>query len=751
VRLLPEVGSSRIPAGARLPEVGSDLSQTQISPSRAGSAIGSAVPVEDVSASEQAGAPGRARTTSAARALAARLKPYAPALAASAALGVVCVRAILLKAGEPALPLDDSFIHLNYARRLAEGSFFSYVEGEGYTTGATSLLWPVLLAPFYAIGIRGLALIYVTWILGTLFHAALTVETARVAQKLAGRAAAAGAAAMSVAFGAFTWFAWSGMETVPLAWILMRAARKTAAWCDPDGEPRTPKTPGGQAEIIALGIAAPLLRPEGAVASILAAAALALSPRKSGHANRLLALAPLAGPFLVPLLHLAFTGRSSSSTAQVKWLALNPYYDAPAFFQAWLDNIRLLVTDLLNGGDFTVLFLPEGLSVPILLGLGALFIAGRKRRAPMLALFVAAVGLSVLLPCSYLSLLWNRVRYIWPFAPALVVMLACLAREAGDLIRRFRPSMTFATPLLCGLFAGALASRLPWTVRDLAQSAAAIAGQQVKLARWAEKNLPPNARIGVNDTGAIAYLSGRRTFDVVGLTTPGEARYWVAGAGSRFEHYETMSPSALPTHFIVYPHWMACPPVLGAELEQATVTDQSILGGATMVAYEARYDLLRSGEAPSGGAPAGGFVDSLDVADLESEASHGYALGVTSDQDNQVAMLAAPAPADGSPEPRNRTVIADGGRFRRTLDRFTARLKPGAPAKLILRVSADEDIALTITAGDREVGSVEVPAWPWVERSIDLPAEVVSEATPIRIAAPRGAHFHAFHYWLAAR
>jgi len=720
------------------------------------------VPGENASTSKDAGAPGGATRSAWLEALAKRLKPYAPALAASAALCVVCVRAILLKAGEPALPLDDSFIHLQYARRLAEGSFFSYVEGEGYSTGATSLLWPLLLAPFYAVGLRGLSLIYATWLLGTLFHAALTVETARVANRLAGRAAAAGAAAMSVGSGAFAWFAWSGMETVALAWILLRAARKSAAWCDPDEEP---KSTGGEAELIGLGLAAPLLRPEGALASLFTAAALLRSPRKNtkntGPARRLLGLAPLAGPLLVPLLHLAFTGRASSSTAQVKWLVLNPYYKGDALLQAWLSNGRLLVTDLLNGGDFTAVFLPEGLSVPILLGFIALFIAGRRRRAPMLALAVAAVGLGALLAGSYLSLLWNRVRYIWPFAPAFLVMLACLAREAGDLARRLRPnpSMAFATPLLCGLFAGALAARLPWAVRDLAQSAAAIAGQQVKLGRWAAQNLPKDARIGVNDTGAIAYLSGRRTFDVVGLTTLGEAPYWVAGAGSRFEHYEKMDRAALPTHFIVYPHWMACPPVLGAELAEATVIDQSILGGATMIVYEARYDLLGSGEAPAGSAPAsdsGGFVDVLDVADLESEASHDYELGVTSDQDNQVAMLAAPIPAQGAAHPSinaaaatKRPLIADGGRFRRSFDRFTARLKPGAPVRLILRVSADEDIALTITAAGREVGSVSVPAWPWVERSIELPAEVAAESTPIQIAAPRGSHFHAFHYWLA--
>lgn len=717
------------------------------------------MPAENVSTSEQRGEVGQATKAAGLRkSLAKRLKPYAPALAASAALGIVCARAILLKTGEPALPLDDSFIHLQYARRLAEGSFFSYVEGEGYSTGATSVLWPLLLAPFYAVGLRGLSLIYAAWVLGTLFHAALIVETARVANRLAGRAAAAGAAVMSATFGAFAWFAWSGMETVPFAWILMRAARTSAAFCDPDAEPNTT---GSEAELISLGLAAPLFRPEGAIASLLTAIALVRSPRKPGPSRRLLGLVPLAGPLLIPLLHLAFTGHASSSTAQVKWLALNPYYNSGALLQAWLANARLLVTDLLNGGDFTVLFLPEGLSAPILLGFVALFIAGRKRRAPMLALAVAAISLGAFLVGSYMSFLWNRVRYIWPFAPAFLVMLACLAREIGDLIRRFRPSITFATPLLCGLFAGGLIARLPWAVRDLAQSASAIARQQVKLGRWAAQNLPPNARIGVNDTGAIAYLSGRRTFDVVGLTTPGEARYWVAGAGSRFEHYEKMDRAALPTHFIVYPHWMACRPILGAELQKATVTDQSILGGATMVAYAARYDLLGSGEAPSGSASKGNsahFFDVLDVADLESEASHGYELGRTNDPDNQVTMLAAPAPAESagsSIKPAaaaaaKRSVIADGGRFRRSFDRFTARLKPGAPVKLILRVAADADIDLTITAAGRLIGTVAVPAWPWVERAIELPADVVSDSTPIQIAAPRGSHFHAFHYWLAA-
>lgn len=82
--------------------------------------------------------------------------PYLAPLAGSAALGAVAVRGVLAKAGRPALPLDDSFIHFVYARSFAEGAPFRFGLAEGASTGATSLLWPILLAPFHAIGLHGL-------------------------------------------------------------------------------------------------------------------------------------------------------------------------------------------------------------------------------------------------------------------------------------------------------------------------------------------------------------------------------------------------------------------------------------------------------------------------------------------------------------------------------------------------------------------------------------------------------------------
>src|SRR5262249_3630066 len=157
-------------------------------------------------------------------------------------------------------------------------------------------------------------------------------------------------------------------------------------------------------------------------------------------------------------------------------------------------------------------------------------------------------------------------RYIWPFAPGLIVGLACLAELAGIAIEklagRFARFTRVAPPAFAGIVVALFLSRLSPSMDDLATAAEAVTLQQVSLGKWAA-SLPESARLGVNDTGAIAYFSGRRTFDVVGLTTAGEAKYWTAGSGSRFEHYEKLPLQSMPTHFIVYPEWMAVDPILG--------------------------------------------------------------------------------------------------------------------------------------------------------------------------------------------
>jgi hypothetical protein len=466
--------------------------------------------------------------------------------------------------------------------------------------------------------------------------------------------------------------------------------------------------------------------------------------RAARVALRALPVVPLLGVLLVPLLHLALTGHAGSSTTSVKWLVGNPYYAGPRLWNAIGQNLALMRDDLFVGGTFTAVFIPRWSLVPFALGVPAIaWLAATEKKWARMA-FVVVLALATLATATYLTMLWNRVRYIYPFAPAWFVLVAAAASAAGRLAERFFGSATANTGaavagVLGGVYAGALADKLPWAIEDLATSAAAIDGQQVKLGLWARDMLPRDARIGVNDTGAIAYLSQRPTFDVVGLTTEGEARHWVAGAGARFEHYERMPRDALPTHFIVYAEWMALWAVLGEELHHATVVDQSILGGQTKTAFEARWDALGSGARPTDPAsPTGRLLAEVDVADLESEARAGYALADGWDADCKAVL----DEDDGARR-------AEGGRFRRTADTFSVDL-PAESVRMTLRASIDEAVTVTVRAAGAEVGTVELPEGTWVERTIDLPARAGGK-TPIEVRAASGRTFGSLHYWFFAK
>ncbi|HKQ71814.1 MAG TPA: hypothetical protein VJT73_20865, partial [Polyangiaceae bacterium] len=482
-----------------------------------------------------------------------RFLPFAPVALATAGIAAYAISAVLAKCGHPAVPLDDAFIHFQYAKRLASGHFFSYSEGDPYSSGATSLAWPLLLAPFYLLGLRELAIVWAAWLFGFVALGALAVETYRLALPLTGRGAAAGAGAMVLCFGGYLWCAASGMEVVPLAWILAFTLRRAIEWGEAAPEERTRER---LRSLSILAAFAPFVRPEGMLASLLVFVMLVAAPHQSG---RRASAIPLAGLVAVPLLTLAMTGRTTSSTTIVKWLPGNPYYGhGAALVLAVRDNLRLFFDVIVDGREWSAVYIPSGAKPFALAALVAIPTAGYIRGKLLRGSLVFAMALCMLIPCTYLTFLWNRLRYLWPFAFAWFVGLACLAFCLAEALAAIRPRFRVVAAVVSGLFAGALASKLGWTVDDLAGSASAIDRQQVALGKWARAALESGARIGVNDTGAISYLSGKRTFDVVGLTTPGEAPYWVAGAGSRFEHYERVlrtSPERLPTHFIVYPHW----------------------------------------------------------------------------------------------------------------------------------------------------------------------------------------------------
>src|SRR5260221_11305171 len=56
---------------------------------------------------------------------------------------------IRISGSTPVMPLDDTYIHFQYARVLAEGHPLRYNPDQPPTSGATSLLYPAILAVGY--------------------------------------------------------------------------------------------------------------------------------------------------------------------------------------------------------------------------------------------------------------------------------------------------------------------------------------------------------------------------------------------------------------------------------------------------------------------------------------------------------------------------------------------------------------------------------------------------------------------------
>src|SRR5262245_7327074 len=129
-------------------------------------------------------------------------------LAVAAIISVFCVAAgavFLAKmrertGGHLSLPLDDGYIYLQYARRLAEGHFLSYSEGAAPSTGASSWAHMMLLSTAFLAGLDGEDAIWASLAFGAVYLGLSLWLSFRLVRALAAGPAAgwwgAGAAAV---------------------------------------------------------------------------------------------------------------------------------------------------------------------------------------------------------------------------------------------------------------------------------------------------------------------------------------------------------------------------------------------------------------------------------------------------------------------------------------------------------------------------------------------------------------------------
>src|SRR5512138_1897627 len=147
-----------------------------------------------------------------------RIDPWV-VLAVAALIAILfylIVSALVFRVG---FPLDDTWIHLTYARNLAEHGEWAFRLGQR-SAGSTSPLWTVLLSIGFLIG---LAPYIWTYLLGWVALTLLAVYAENVARKLVPsyKSRIPWAGLFFVFAWHLTWSAVSGMETLLHALIIL--------------------------------------------------------------------------------------------------------------------------------------------------------------------------------------------------------------------------------------------------------------------------------------------------------------------------------------------------------------------------------------------------------------------------------------------------------------------------------------------------------------------------------------------------
>jgi hypothetical protein len=645
-------------------------------------------------------------------------------------------------------PLDDTFIHLQYARQISEGEWFRYNDGDPASTGASSFLYVLVLGAVHFLGFAGNSLLFFAVIFGAGLFVLAALLGYELGRRLAGERAGLWSGILIAANGAFAWGATSGMEmalfSVLLLGTLLAFVRELSSG-------RFLLTP-------ILAALAALTRPEGLFFAAVITGAVILRlltdsgkirplPSRRLSAALLYALLPIAAGAAQHLYYRIATGSGVQNGVLAKSLLYEPVFYPTEFLDAVFQNLTKLSLSVLMGLEPGNYLFPGTILFCVL---GTLYLASKDARYRT---FAVASGTALVLAMSSTAILgltgvpwgWHHYRYVLPFFPPTLVFAVVGFYSLRTLKRRtWLPEALAGFALVCSLLG------LPVWAATTGADSLQIKEQQVTVGYWIRENLPSGVHVGVNDAGAIRYYGGHPTVDLIGLTTNGLALPSRNGVGSLYEALEKMPERKRPDYFAIYPTWFPgfdASGVLAEEIATFSLTSRpeapGLVGGSEVVVYRADWRLAGSGEAFMGG---GRVKDTLDVAEIQSESEHDYEMRlplIALEHENIVLQESYPGGR----------VVVDGGRAVPGSEEFTVRnLSAGRPLRVVMRTT-DAPFSLRVRADGKDVGvwSVQTGGEGWREVSYTIPAESVrSETLRVELSPPEDAPLEAhtaYHYW----
>lgn len=411
------------------------------------------------------------------------------ALAIAALLAILFYLLMSARIFRIGFPLDDTWIHLTYARNFAEHGEWAYRLGER-SAGSTSPLWTFLLSIGFLLN---LAPYTWTYFLGWIVLACMTIYAENAARKLvvSYKPRLPWVGLFFVFVWHLTWSAVSGMETLLHAFLVL--AILTALM-------------NGSRRYLTLGLLAGLsvwVRPDGLtlLGPIFLVASLAENTwtlRGEALSKTLIGFGALFLPYL--FFNLILSGNPMPNTFYAKQAEYDEYWSS----QSLMDRVSNYLWPII-ASPFLVLipglFLWANKNVRVL-NWGAL--------AGVLWFFGYILIYFLRLPA------YQHGRYIIPALPILYLwgLLGMLEYAASaSMNRRIVYAWQVLTVILC----------LAFTVigaRQNAYDVFLIESEMVETAKWVEQNIPADSLLAVHDIGAMGYYVPNPMIDLAGLITP---------------------------------------------------------------------------------------------------------------------------------------------------------------------------------------------------------------------------------------
>ncbi|MEO8905480.1 MAG: hypothetical protein ABI488_23435 [Polyangiaceae bacterium] len=621
-------------------------------------------------------------------------------------------------------PLDDVFIHFDFAREIVRGHPFQWSEGAGYSSGGTSLLYPFVLAAGYALGFRKLELM--AW-------AAIVACVSVFALLVAGRRLFGGLPLWVsyllppgvLCVGALDWSLFSGME---VALFLALWGGALIAWDDLSAAARVPERALGKpAALLGLwGACVVATRPEGAAALIVLAASAVWLARGRGKREALRLLFLCGAPAVLVLLahgiaNRALTGESTAAGALVKLEINHPFMTPEAVWDAWVFHFKYQV---LRVTQYHFADRPAFGWIAWALAAAPLFFRSTRRAA--LVLWASVLSWMMIVAFNG-QVRWQNERYTMPAVAWLLMAsslgLGALLSHTARTRLRWSLAVSSLALVATGFFIVHQLPRFREQVWFFGRASRNILDQHLTAGALIRQDPSLHAkRVLLGDAGAIPYASDVPALDVIGLGGYRGlpfARATRINIAAAIELIERIPAAERPDLLAIYPGWWSDFPLwFGTRVAEVPVRGNVICGGASAVLYRPRWEPLDRSGVPFSLQPGERVLDSVDQADLVSEKEHGYKLSEKNIGFVFMKLLANPS--------RPREDLWDAARIvpAGVSETFQlSHLDPEKPFILIVRSAPTAPTDFDVTLAGKVVGHVhQNPTDGWVETRVTLPA-----------------------------